>query len=50
MPLILDSTGAGRKDANGRSIPDGVWLRPFTENSWYHRSAVHALRLIPDTK
>ena len=50
VPLVLDSTGAGRKDGEGRAIPDGVWLRPFTEDSWYHRSAVHALRLIPDAK
>ncbi len=46
-PLILDSTGEGRKDCNGQSIPDGVQLRPFTQKSWYYKSSVHALRLIP---
>jgi hypothetical protein len=46
-PLILDSTGEGRKDANGNSIPDGVYLRPFTPTGWYFKSASHALRLIP---
>jgi hypothetical protein len=44
MPLILDSTGEGRRDANGNSIPDGVHLRPFTPTSWYFKSASHALR------
>lgn len=48
LPLILDSHGAGVKDSNGGSIPSGVYLRPFRENSWYHRKADHALRLIPD--
>jgi cell wall-associated NlpC family hydrolase len=50
VPLILDSTGEGRKDEEGNDIPDGVHLRPFTTNSWYFRSASHALRLIPDGK
>jgi hypothetical protein len=50
VPLILDSTGEGRKDEDGNDIPDGVHLRPFTTNSWYFRSASHALRLIPDGK
>ncbi len=48
MPLILDSTGEGRKDSNGTFIPDGVHLRSFTPTSWYFRDASHALRLIPD--
>ncbi len=47
MPLILDSTGEGRRDATGTRIPDGIHLRPFTPTSWYHKSASHALRLIP---
>lgn len=47
MPLILDSTGEGRRDANGNAIPDGIQLRPFTPTSWYCKSASHALRLIP---
>jgi hypothetical protein len=46
-PLICDSTGEGRKDCRGQSIPDGVQLRPFSETSWYYKSAAHALRLIP---
>lgn len=50
VPLILDSTGEGRKDEDGKDIPDGVQLRPFTATSWYFRSASHALRLIPDEK
>ncbi len=48
VPLILDSTGEGRKDENGIDIPDGVQLRAFTPTSWYFRCASHALRLIPD--
>lgn len=47
MPLILDSTGEGRRDTNGNPIPDGVYLRPFTSTGWYCKSASHALRLIP---
>jgi cell wall-associated NlpC family hydrolase len=47
MPLILDSTGEGRTDANGKSIPDGVQLRPFTPTSWYCKSASHVIRVIP---
>ena len=46
VPLILDSTGSGRKDANGVSIPDGVHLREFKEKSWYHESASHAWRVV----
>jgi hypothetical protein len=50
VPLVLDSTGEGRKDENGKEIPDGVQLRAFTPDSWYCRSASHALRIIPDGK
>ena len=49
VPLILDSTGEGRKDEAGQTIPDGIQLRPFTADSWYFRSSSHVLRLIPDT-
>jgi hypothetical protein len=49
VPLVLDSTGEGRKDEDGNDIPDGIHLRPFTPTSWYFRSASHALRIIPDT-
>ncbi|HEY2573266.1 MAG TPA: NlpC/P60 family protein [Verrucomicrobiaceae bacterium] len=48
VPLVIDSTGEGRKDENGAPIPDGVQLRPFLPDSWYCRSASHVLRLIPD--
>lgn len=48
VPLILDSTGEGRKDSSGAMIPDGVHLRPCSAKSWYYRSASHALRLITD--
>ncbi|MDD2715031.1 MAG: NlpC/P60 family protein [Candidatus Wallbacteria bacterium] len=46
VPLILDSTGSGHKDCNGSFIPDGVFLRPFEEKSWYYRNLSHALRII----
>jgi hypothetical protein len=48
VPLVLDSTGTGHRDAHGAAIPDGVRLRPFTRDSWYFRKASHALRLIRD--
>jgi len=47
-PLVLDSTGAGHRDASGGVIPDGVRLRPFTADSWYFRSMSHALRFLRD--
>lgn len=47
-PLILDSHGDGVKDSKGTTIPAGVHLRPFVENSWYHTSASHAHRIIAD--
>ena len=47
MPLILDSHDDGMKDAMGQSIPDGVQLRPFCEQSWYFHSTSHALRFLP---
>jgi hypothetical protein len=46
VPLILDSHGESVKDANGNTIPAGIHLRPFLENSWYNHSASHAHRLI----
>jgi squalene-hopene/tetraprenyl-beta-curcumene cyclase len=45
-PLILDSHGDGVKDSNGNSIPHGIYLRPFRENSWYFQSASHAIRVL----
>lgn len=45
-PLILDSHGAGVSDADGRTIPCGIQLRPFRKTSWYNRSASHAHRLL----
>ena len=47
-PLILDSTGTGSRDSEGRAIPDGIQLRAFTPRSWYFRQASHVLRLIPE--
>ncbi len=47
-PLILDSHGEGVKDAQGTVIPCGVHLRPFAENSWYFKSASHAIRVLRD--
>jgi NlpC/P60 family len=48
VPLIIDSHGGDVRDSDGRPIPCGVQLRPFRENSWYNRSASHALRIIAD--
>lgn len=48
MPLILDSTGSGSRDANGVTIPDGVHLRPFKRTTWYFTQASHVLRIIPE--
>lgn len=45
-PLILDSHGDGVKDSRGATIPNGIHLRPFVENSWYYKSASHAHRII----
>ena len=50
VPLILDSTGSGARDAKGVTIPDGVQLRPFKPTVWYFTQASHALRLIPEDK
>ncbi|MEW4566798.1 NlpC/P60 family protein [Tautonia sp. JC769] len=44
-PLVLDSHGEDTRDSNGELIPCGVRLRPFREDSWYNRSASHALRV-----
>jgi hypothetical protein len=43
---VIDSHGEGVKDANGNSIPPGIHLRPFREDSWYNRSASHAHRFL----
>ena len=45
VPLALDSHGEDTRDSNGHLIPCGIRLRPFREDSWYDRSASHALRL-----
>lgn len=47
-PLVIDSHGEDVRDSEGRPIPCGVQLRPFRENSWYNRSASHALRIFRD--
>lgn len=48
VPLILDSHGEDVRDSEGKSIPCGIHLRPFRENSWYNHSASHALRVFVD--
>ena len=45
-PLVLDSTGSHHKDCNGVLIPNGIHLRPFTEDSWYFKSMDHAMRIL----
>lgn len=45
-PLVIDSHGEDTRDSEGKLIPCGVQLRPFRENSWYNKSASHALRII----
>ena len=45
-PLILDCTGSNHKDSNGTTIPVGVHLRPFSQDSWYFKSFSHAHRII----
>lgn len=47
-PLILDSHGTGIRDSHGAIIPNGIYLRPFLEKSWYNGSASHAVRILPD--
>lgn len=46
VPLILDSHGADVRDSQGSTIPDGVHLRPFLEQSWYSHNASHAIRIL----
>jgi hypothetical protein len=46
--FVIDSTGPECKDSNGATIPDGVHLRPFRENSWYFRSAAVVHRIVAD--
>ncbi|MEI6235119.1 MAG: NlpC/P60 family protein [Planctomycetota bacterium] len=48
VPLIIDSTGNNHKDSAGVTIPDGVQLRPFSENGWYFQRLSHILRFIAD--
>ena len=43
--LVLDSHDGGVKDANGTTIPCGIHLRPFRQNSWYAKNASHAIRV-----
>lgn len=45
-PLVIDSTGGGHVDCEGRNIPIGVHMRPFGRNSWYYESLSHAHRLV----
>jgi hypothetical protein len=46
--LVIDSHGADTRDSNGALIPNGIYLRPFTEKSWYFTNADHAIRIIGD--
>lgn len=45
-PVVIDSHGETVKDARGETIPCGIQIRPFREDSWYWRSASHALRIV----
>lgn len=46
--LVLDSHGADVRDSNKQLIPEGIYLRPFRQNSWYATNADHAIRIIGD--
>lgn len=46
--LVLDSHGADTRDTSGALIPNGIYLRPFTDTSWYLINADHAIRIIGD--
>lgn len=48
-PLIIDSHGGTNPvviDANGKKIPQGVHLRPFLRDSWYHNKLDHVHRWV----
>ncbi len=47
VPLVLDATGGNHRDANGARIPIGIYVRPFSANSWYAGDFAHAHRVIP---
>jgi cell wall-associated NlpC family hydrolase len=46
VPLVIDCTETGLRDASGALIPAGVRLRPFRRGGWYWRRASHAHRII----
>jgi cell wall-associated NlpC family hydrolase len=46
VPLVIDCTESGLRDASGALIPPGVRLRPFRRGGWYWRRASHAHRII----
>jgi hypothetical protein len=46
-PLVIDSTGEGHRDSNGKFIPSGIQIRPFGPKSWYFHDFAHAHRIIP---
>jgi hypothetical protein len=46
--MVIDVTGGNLKDANGVRIPIGVYIRPFSANSWYAGDFAHAHRIIPN--
>ncbi len=47
--LVIDSHDNSPPivDSNGVTIPPGVRIRPFRQDSWYFTSFDHALRIIP---
>lgn len=45
-PLVIDCTDTKQLDCNGKPIPTGVHLRPFTPTSWYYKCFDHALRIL----
>ncbi len=48
--LVIDSHGENVTDSEGRMIPSGVQLRPFSDspgnNTWYYTSFSHANRIV----
>lgn len=48
VPLVLDSHGADTRDSDGNTIPCGVHLRPYRDDSRYHAGASHAVRVFRD--
>ncbi|MCB8879754.1 C40 family peptidase [Acidisoma cellulosilytica] len=47
--LVIDCSQHRHRDGQGNAIPPGVWLRPFTADSWYAAHLSHVHRLIGAT-